>query len=102
MFARTLAPASKVSKSVIALLKAFNWSKFVIITAARPAWGSQITQAIKVNSIKFKININKNNKAINLYFHIKDISRVKKFNCNRCKRNIGLYTNTNFKDATNC
>lgn len=49
MFARTLAPASKVSKSVIALLKAFNWNKFVIITAARPAWGSQISLAIKVN-----------------------------------------------------
>lgn len=48
MFARTLAPASKVSKSVIALLKAFNWNKFVIITAARPAWGSQISLAIKV------------------------------------------------------
>nr|CAD7400720.1 unnamed protein product [Timema poppensis] len=46
-FARTLPPSSKVSKSVVALLRAFSWDKFVIVASRRPAWGGQVKDAIK-------------------------------------------------------
>lgn len=46
-FARTLAPAAKVSKSVVALLVAFKWNKIVIVTSDR-AWSLEVAEAIKV------------------------------------------------------
>ncbi|GAB0097290.1 Guanylate cyclase [Sergentomyia squamirostris] len=46
-FARTLAPASKVSKSVVALLISFQWYKFVLVSSSRTTWGFEIAQAIK-------------------------------------------------------
>nr|XP_036670728.1 guanylate cyclase 32E [Drosophila suzukii] len=46
-FARTLAPASKVSKSVISLLNAFHWNKFSIVVSSKPIWGSDVAQAIQ-------------------------------------------------------
>lgn len=36
----------QMSKSVIALLKAFNWKKFVLIVGTRH-WSSEVGQAIK-------------------------------------------------------
>lgn len=48
-FARTLAPAAKVSKSVVALLIAFKWNKIVIVTSDR-AWSLEVAEAIKVCS----------------------------------------------------
>ena len=48
-FARTLPPSSKVSKSVVALLKAFAWTKFIVIAGKRPAWGEQVLEGIKVS-----------------------------------------------------
>jgi hypothetical protein len=49
-FARTsLGPPEKISKSVIALLKAYNWNKFIIISDTRQ-WSMEISHAIKVNS----------------------------------------------------
>jgi len=49
-FARTLPPSSKVSKSVVALLLYFKWTKFIIVAGKRPAWGSEVQEAIKVRS----------------------------------------------------
>jgi hypothetical protein len=47
-FARSsLGPPEKISKSVIALLKAYQWSKFIIVTDSRQ-WMKEITLAIKV------------------------------------------------------
>ncbi|XP_046802914.1 guanylate cyclase 32E [Lucilia cuprina] len=46
-FARTLAPASKVSKSVISLLSAFHWQKFAIVVSSKPVWGSEVARAIQ-------------------------------------------------------
>ncbi|GLV44985.1 Guanylyl cyclase at 32E [Carabus blaptoides fortunei] len=45
-FARTLPPSSKVSKSVVALLQAFSWDRFVVIAGSRPASGSEVQEAI--------------------------------------------------------
>ncbi|XP_073998591.1 guanylyl cyclase at 32E [Rhodnius prolixus] len=46
-FARTLAPSTKISKSVVALLKAFSWSMFVVVFGQIPAWAPQVKDAIK-------------------------------------------------------
>lgn len=47
-FARTsLGPPEKISKSVIALLKAYQWRKFIIVSDTRQ-WTKEITLAIKV------------------------------------------------------
>ncbi|XP_073822176.1 guanylyl cyclase at 32E [Musca autumnalis] len=46
-FARTLAPASKVSKSVISLLSAFHWQKFAIVVSSKPVWGGGVATAIQ-------------------------------------------------------
>jgi hypothetical protein len=49
-FARTLPPSSKVSKSVVALLLYFKWTKFIIVAGKRLAWGGEVQEAIKVSS----------------------------------------------------
>ncbi|XP_072932274.1 guanylate cyclase 32E-like [Epargyreus clarus] len=46
-FARTLPPAHKVSKSVVALLKAFSWTKFAIIAGDEVTAAGQQMDAIK-------------------------------------------------------
>ncbi|CAH0398067.1 unnamed protein product [Chilo suppressalis] len=46
-FARTLPPAYKVSKSVVALLKAFGWSKFAIVVGDAVTAAAQQMAAIK-------------------------------------------------------
>uniref|UniRef100_A0A6P4EU06 Guanylate cyclase n=1 Tax=Drosophila rhopaloa TaxID=1041015 RepID=A0A6P4EU06_DRORH len=46
-FARTLAPASKVSKSIISLLNAFHWNKFAIVVSSKPIWGLDVARAIQ-------------------------------------------------------
>ncbi|KAJ1526714.1 hypothetical protein ONE63_008294 [Megalurothrips usitatus] len=46
-FARTLPPASKVSKSVVALLRAFGWSSFVMVAGKQPAWSTGVRDAIE-------------------------------------------------------
>ncbi|CAB3253926.1 unnamed protein product [Arctia plantaginis] len=46
-FARTLPPAFKASKSVIALLKAFSWNKFAIIAGDEQTAAGQQMDAIK-------------------------------------------------------
>lgn len=54
-FARTsLGPPEKISKSVIALLKAYHWNKFVIISDTRQ-WSMDISHAIKVTLFIFII-----------------------------------------------
>lgn len=51
-FARTsLGPPEKISKSVVALLKAYHWNKFIIISDKRQ-WNKEITLAIKVRALK--------------------------------------------------
>ncbi|XP_057666697.1 guanylate cyclase 32E [Diorhabda carinulata] len=50
-FARTLPPSSKVSKSVVALLRAFDWHTFVVVSGAHPASGSEVQEAIKEQSL---------------------------------------------------
>ncbi|KAF7278941.1 hypothetical protein GWI33_007805 [Rhynchophorus ferrugineus] len=50
-FARTLPPSSKVSKSVVALLIAFKWDKFVVVCGSDPASGSQVQEAIEELSL---------------------------------------------------
>jgi hypothetical protein len=52
-FARTLPPSSKVSKSVVALLLYFKWTKFIIVAGKRPAWGSEVQEAMKVRNSGF-------------------------------------------------
>lgn len=50
-FSRTsLGPPEKISKSVIALLKAYQWTKFVIVADTRQ-WTKEITLAIKVRTL---------------------------------------------------
>ncbi len=44
-FARTLPPSSKISKSVLALLKKFSWNKLIIIVGKRNEW-IQIKDAV--------------------------------------------------------
>jgi guanylate cyclase len=51
-FARTLPPSSKVSKSVVALLLYFKWTKFIIVAGKRPAWGREVQEAMKVRFLK--------------------------------------------------
>ncbi|XP_044758334.1 guanylate cyclase 32E-like isoform X2 [Coccinella septempunctata] len=46
-FARTLPPSSKVSKSVVALLIAFDWHRFVVVSGEHPASGSEVKEAIE-------------------------------------------------------
>ncbi|XP_049868984.1 guanylate cyclase 32E-like [Pectinophora gossypiella] len=46
-FARTLPPAYKVSKSVVALLKAFSWTKFAIVAGDEMTAAGQQMDAIK-------------------------------------------------------
>ncbi|KAF9803256.1 hypothetical protein SFRURICE_007102, partial [Spodoptera frugiperda] len=46
-FARTLPPAYKASKSVVALLKAFGWSKFAIVAGDDLTAAAQQLDAIK-------------------------------------------------------
>ncbi|KAK3913296.1 Guanylate cyclase 32E [Frankliniella fusca] len=46
-FARTLPPASKVSKSVVALLRAFGWGSFVVVAGKQPAWSTGVKDAIE-------------------------------------------------------
>ncbi|XP_034243092.1 guanylate cyclase 32E, partial [Thrips palmi] len=46
-FARTLPPASKVSKSVVALLRAFDWGSFVVVAGKQPAWSTGVKDAIE-------------------------------------------------------
>ncbi|XP_023312344.1 guanylate cyclase 32E [Anoplophora glabripennis] len=50
-FARTLPPSSKVSKSVVALLRAFQWHRFVVVSGSHPASGSEVQEAIEELSI---------------------------------------------------
>lgn len=47
-FARTLPPSSKVSKSVVALLRAFDWHRFVVVSGEHPASGREVKEAIEV------------------------------------------------------
>ena len=54
-FARTLPPSSKVSKSVVALLLYFKWTKFIIVAGKRPAWGSEVQEAMKVRLSKVSL-----------------------------------------------
>ncbi|XP_013168990.1 PREDICTED: guanylate cyclase 32E-like [Papilio xuthus] len=46
-FARTLPPAHKISKSVVALLKAFGWNKFAIVAGDESTAAGQQMDAIK-------------------------------------------------------
>ncbi|KAJ3625265.1 hypothetical protein MTP99_018823 [Tenebrio molitor] len=50
-FARTLPPSSKVSKSVVALLRAFQWHRFVVVSGTHPASASEVQEAIEELSI---------------------------------------------------
>lgn len=52
-FARTLPPSSKVSKSVVALLKAFHWHRFVVVSGSHPASGSEVQEALEVCIVNF-------------------------------------------------
>lgn len=51
-FARTLPPSSKVSKSVVALLRAFRWHRFVVVSGSHPASGSEVQEAIEVSLVE--------------------------------------------------
>ncbi|XP_039285437.1 guanylate cyclase 32E [Nilaparvata lugens] len=56
-FARTLPPSTKVSKSVVALLQAFQWQKFVVVAGRIPAWGPQIKDAIKDLAVQYGLEV---------------------------------------------
>lgn len=54
-FARTsLGPPEKISKSVVSLLKAYQWRKFVIVADSRQ-WTKEITLAIKVGVVEANV-----------------------------------------------
>ncbi|XP_062545838.1 guanylate cyclase 32E [Armigeres subalbatus] len=57
-FARTLPPATKVSKSVVSLLTAYNWHSFSIVAGKHPAWSMEIAQAIKVQAESNNLTVN--------------------------------------------
>ncbi|XP_065090662.1 guanylate cyclase 32E [Ochlerotatus camptorhynchus] len=57
-FARTLPPATKVSKSVVSLLMAYNWHCFSIVAGKHPAWSMEIAQAIKVQAEGNNLTVN--------------------------------------------
>jgi len=56
-FARTLPPSSKVSKSVVALLKKFDWNKVVLVLCQwkKDRWYQNL-EAFKVRNKGFIIN----------------------------------------------
>ncbi|KAH8377100.1 hypothetical protein KR093_003438, partial [Drosophila rubida] len=70
-FARTLAPASKVSKSVISLLNAYDWKKFAIVVGSKPIWGSDVASAIQELA-------ESRNFTITHFKHISDYIPIKK------------------------
>jgi guanylate cyclase len=49
-FARTLPPSNKISIFVVALLKDFNWNKFVLVVGRSPVW-VQLKDAVTVRKI---------------------------------------------------
>ncbi|KAK9736393.1 Protein tyrosine and serine/threonine kinase [Popillia japonica] len=51
-FARTLPSSRKVSKSVVALLKAFRWNRFIVVSGSHPASGSEVQEAIEELSLE--------------------------------------------------
>ncbi|KAI4457102.1 guanylyl cyclase [Holotrichia oblita] len=51
-FARTLPSSRKVSKSVVALLMAFRWNRFIVVSGSHPASGSEVQEAIEELSLK--------------------------------------------------
>ncbi|XP_071444038.1 guanylate cyclase 32E [Hetaerina americana] len=55
-FSRTLPPSSKVSKSVVALLRTFNWKKFVMVVGSEPTW-IQVKEAISDLSKLYRLQI---------------------------------------------
>nr|XP_029711373.1 guanylate cyclase 32E-like isoform X3 [Aedes albopictus] len=57
-FARTLPPATKVSKSVVSLLAAYNWHCFSIVAGKHPAWSMEIAQAIKLQAEGNNLTVN--------------------------------------------
>uniref|UniRef100_A0A182Q3F5 Guanylate cyclase n=1 Tax=Anopheles farauti TaxID=69004 RepID=A0A182Q3F5_9DIPT len=57
-FARTLPPATKVSKSVAALLLANNWHCFSIVASKHPAWSMEIAHAIELQAEWNNLTVN--------------------------------------------
>ncbi|XP_037958924.1 guanylate cyclase 32E [Teleopsis dalmanni] len=77
-FARTLAPASKVSKSVISLLNAFHWKIFSIIVSSRPIWSTEVARAIQELAVSNNFTIT-HFKEITDYIPIdKTVSKMQK------------------------
>ncbi|XP_058819180.1 guanylate cyclase 32E [Topomyia yanbarensis] len=57
-FARTLPPATKVSKSVVSLLLANNWHCFTIVAGKHPAWSMEIAHAVKIQAETNNLTVN--------------------------------------------
>ncbi|XP_053691756.1 guanylate cyclase 32E [Sabethes cyaneus] len=57
-FARTLPPATKVSKSVVSLLLANNWHCFTIVAGKHPAWSMEIAHAIQTQAETNNLTVN--------------------------------------------
>ncbi|XP_013792558.1 guanylate cyclase 32E-like, partial [Limulus polyphemus] len=55
-FARTLPPSSKVSKSVISLLKHFSWDKVVLVVSENH-WDKQVEEALLIRAEEESIQI---------------------------------------------
>lgn len=47
-FARTLPPTSKITKSIVALLRAFEWNKVIVICGSRPTWSDHLKEYLTV------------------------------------------------------
>ncbi|XP_065221202.1 guanylate cyclase 32E [Planococcus citri] len=56
-FARTLPPSSKVSKSVVSLLKTFEWRKFIIVSGKNPPWCTPAAIAIRDLAIRHRLDV---------------------------------------------
>ncbi|GBN59350.1 hypothetical protein AVEN_140240-1, partial [Araneus ventricosus] len=55
-FARTLPPSSKVSKSLISLLKHFKWERLMLLVANDTS-NKQIAEALSALAVRHDINI---------------------------------------------
>ncbi|XP_063230387.1 guanylate cyclase 32E [Bacillus rossius redtenbacheri] len=68
-FARTLPPSSKVSKSVVALLRAFSWDQFVLVASPRSGWVAQVRDAIKALCPENQLTVTAEHDLSESYLH---------------------------------
>ena len=56
-FARTSPPATQVTKSIIALLRHFNWNKFAMVVGSSAKW-QPIAEKMKILAVEHNLTLN--------------------------------------------